>query len=281
MLSNQKIHFQAIGEINKHYENFPVASFLIPPNKRQIIRLVYWYARTADDIADEGTLPPDDRIYLLEQFQNEFQKSLDTRSELYPMNELANFIKSNKITVSHFLNLLSAFKQDVIKNRYENFDEILYYCERSANPVGRIVLEVFDLRDEYLMCYSDRICTALQLINFIQDTKLDLEKNRLYYPLDELEKFGLREDDFFALKFNKSLMNYIKFSVDRARRIMFEGEPLVNYLKGRFAIEIKWTISGGLEILKKIENVGYNVIDFRPTLSNFDYSKIFLKSLFR
>jgi phytoene/squalene synthetase len=139
---------------------------------------------------------------------------------------------------------------------------------------------MFDYRDKKLFEYSDKICTALQLINFIQDTQIDIKKNRLYYPLNELRSFNITADDILNLNFNADVRDYFKFNVTRARDLLNSGKPLINYLKGNLAIEIKWTIFGGEEILNKIAKANYNVMSFRPTISKFNYAKIFLKSLF-
>jgi squalene synthase HpnC len=269
------------GKFSEHYENFPVASFLLPSSQKLKIKLIYWFARTADDLADEGNISVQNRNDLLNKFEGEFLKSLNHSSEISYMNQLAEIIISDKLSSELFLKLLSAFKQDVTKNRYFNFEEILNYCNRSANPVGRLVLEIFNYRSEEMMNYSDKICTSLQLINFIQDTQIDLKKNRLYYPLSELQDFQITEQDFLKLNFNPSMREYIKFNVNRAQDLMNQGKPLLNFLKGRLAIEIKWTILGGEEILKKIKKADFNVMAIRPTVSKFDYSKIFIRSLLK
>lgn len=269
-----------VGKFSKHYENFPVSSFLIPRKHQVKIKTIYWFARTADDIADEGNTNAEMRMELLNHFEDEFILSLNQNSNLSYMNLLGQIIKHNDLTSEYFLMLLSAFKQDIIKKRYNSFNEILDYCNRSANPVGRLVLEVFDYRSNEMNILSDKICTSLQLINFIQDTQSDITKDRLYYPLNELNDFGMSENDFMKLKINSSTKEYIKFNVNRAQALMNEGKSLIKFLKGRFALEIKWTILGGLEILKKIEKSDFNVMAIRPTISKFDYSKIFIRSLF-
>lgn len=267
------------GKFSKHYENFPVASFLIPSEKRNVIRLVYWFARTADDLADEGEISPEIRIKNLTEFEDEFKNSLSNSSNILFMNRLSKAIQLYKISTEHFFDLLSAFKQDVIKNRYNSFSEIMDYCNRSANPIGRIILEIFNYRSDGLFYLSDRICSSLQLINFIQDTKIDIKKNRLYYPIDEFYSFSIDESDFFNLEYDNRIKQYLKFNVDRARKILNEGKHLIKYLNGRLSLEIKWTISGGEEILNKIERIDYNVLSFRPVLSKLDFIKILLKSL--
>jgi len=280
-LSKSILNNVELGKFSKHYENFPVASFLIPHNKKNVIRLIYWFARTADDFADEGNISPEQRMILLNEFENEFLLSLENQSKIIYLNLLSKEIKLNNLDSNLFLNLLSAFKQDVFKSRYNNFSEVLDYCTRSANPIGRLLLQLFGYQSNEIFILSDKICTSLQLINFIQDTKIDISRNRLYYPLDELESYKVSESDLLNLKKNDKIKKLIKFNVDRARDIMNQGKELTKNLKGRFAVEIRWTILGGEEILKKIEKIDYNVLAIRPTISKLDYAKIFIRSLFK
>ncbi len=270
-----------LGKFSKHYENFPVASFLIPHNKKNVIRLIYWFARTADDFADEGNISPEQRMILLNEFENEFLLSLKNQSKIIYLNLLSKEIKLNNLDSNLFLNLLSAFKQDVVKSRYIHFDEVLDYCTRSANPIGRLLLQLFGYQSNEIFSLSDKICTSLQLINFIQDTKVDIPRNRLYYPLDELESYKVSESDLLNLRMNDNIKRLIKFNVDRAKEIMNQGKELTKKLKGKFAVEVRWTILGGEEILKKIEKIDYNVVAIRPTISKLDYAKIFIRSLFK
>ena len=270
-----------LGKFSKHYENFPVASFLIPHNKKNVIRLIYWFARTADDFADEGNISPEQRMILLNEFENEFLVSLKNQSKIIYLNLLSKEIKLNNLDSNLFLNLLSAFKQDIVKSRYNHFSEVLDYCTRSANPIGRLLLQLFGYQSNEIFSLSDKICTSLQLINFIQDTKIDISRNRLYYPLDELVSYKVSESDLLNLKMNDDLKKLIKFNVDRAREIMNQGKELTKKLKGKFTVEIRWTILGGEEILKKIEKIDFNVVAIRPTISKLDYIKIFIRSLFK
>ena len=188
--------------VKNHYENFPVASFLIPKYYRKEIALVYWFARTADDIADEGNLESVKRLDKLNNFEEEFRNSLNGISNNLNFVLLAKTINEKKLSDKNFINLLSAFKQDVIKKRYERFEEVLDYCKRSANPVGRILLELLKINDEEAIISSDKICTALQLTNFLQDTVIDFEKDRVYYPQKELRMFSVTEK-MFEIKENK------------------------------------------------------------------------------
>ena len=240
-----------------HYENFPVASFLLPKNKRNDIAIIYWFARTADDLADEAEFSADERLNLLNEFENNFLRSLEGNYFNYEFKILIDVIRNNNLTTKYFLDLISAFKQDVIKKRYNTFDEVLDYCSRSANPVGRIVLEIFNIRDEEAMNYSDKICTALQLTNFYQDVEIDFAKNRIYFPKDDMNRFGVTEEVFMSKVNNSNFSELMKFSIDRTRNLFNEGKSLLRYLSGRLKLEIKWTIAGGETILSKIEKFNY------------------------
>ena len=263
-----------------HYENFPVASFLIPKNFRDDIALVYWFARTADDLADEGNLEPERRLDELNKFELEFQKSLKGESDNFYLNQLAKAIHDKKLSAGFFFDLLSAFKQDVVKKEYENFDEVLDYCKRSANPVGRILLELFNICDEDALIYSDKICTALQLTNFYQDTLIDTEKGRNYYPQNEMKIFNVTKKMFELKENNPNIKALVKHNVERAQLLFDEGKNLLKYLDGRFKIEIKWTIAGGEKILDKIRKNKYDVFTKRPKLDRVDFILLLVKSIF-
>ncbi len=263
-----------------HYENFPVVSFLIPKKYRKEIAIIYWFARTADDIADEGELSSNDRLEKLEQFEKQFLESLTNVSDHPNFNLLSSVIKKNNLSTDYFTDLLSAFKQDVIKTRYNNYHEVLDYCKRSANPVGRILLELFKVHDAEAINCSDKICTALQLTNFYQDTLIDYKKGRIYYPQDEMKMFSVTEKMFELKENNPNIKALVKYNIERAQQLFDEGRDISNYLSGRFKYEIKWTISGGKKILSKIRKNDFNVFDYRPVLNKFDFIKLLIKSLF-
>lgn len=263
-----------------HYENFPVVSVLIPSRLRKHVAIIYWFARTADDLADEGNLSDEERIKKLEAFENEFRSFLTNDAKTNFGAALKQTIISKNLSRENFFNLLKAFKQDVIKKRYNNFEEVLDYCSNSANPVGRILLELFDIRNDEAFFYSDKICTALQITNFIQDTKIDYQKGRIYYPLDEMQRFQVDEKVFEMNGNNLNLKKLIEFSVDRTQNLFGEGKNLLEYISGRFKHEIAWTINGGEEILRKIRGADFDVISRRPKLSKSDYIRIFITSLF-
>lgn len=264
----------------EHYENFPVVSFIIPKHLQNDVAIIYWFARTADNIADEGDMTETERLNLLAEFEKAFRDALAGEIDCEFSHALSVTIRNRNLTVSHFTDLLSAFRQDVTKNRYYDFDEILDYCIRSANPVGRLLLELFNIRDEKAFYFSDKICTALQLTNFYQDTYRDYQKGRIYYPLNELEEYEISEKMFEKRKINDNFRALVKYNVDRAASLFFDGKNLFSYLNGRLKYEIKWTVAGGEEILNKIRKNNYNVLYNRPSLTKKDFIRILLKSIF-
>ncbi|WP_337867104.1 squalene synthase HpnC [Ignavibacterium sp.] len=264
----------------KHYENFPVASFLLPKNKKQDIAIVYWFARTADDIADEGQFSANERISALDEFEKNFLASLNNSYADESFKILSDVVLRNNLNPKYFTDLISAFKQDVIKHRYKNFDEVLDYCKRSANPVGRIVLNLFNIYDEEAYKYSDLICTALQLTNFYQDIEIDYTKGRIYFPLNEMNHFQVTENMFEMRENNYNFSALLKHSINRTKNFFSIGEKLLHYLSGRLKLEIKWTIAGGEKILTKIEKNNYKIFENRPKLNKIDFISILLKSIF-
>ena len=264
--------------VKTHYENFPVVSLLIPKKFRNHIAIIYWFARTADDYADEGSYSSSIRIEKLEAFEDRLKLLLKQNSATNLEAALKNTIVTRRINHKYFFMLLKAFKQDVVKSRYTDFNELMEYCSNSANPVGRILLELFDIRNEEAFFYSDKICTALQITNFIQDTTVDYDKGRIYYPANEMEKFGVNEKMFEMKKISDNLKKLIEFSVNRVQSLFEEGKPLLEFLSGRFKYEIAWTIKGGEEILNKIRGSDFDILTERPVLSRTDYLKLFIKS---
>ena len=272
---------QVLELAKNHYENFPVASFLIPKDLRKDISIVYWFARTADDLADEGNFSDEERLKNLDDFENEFSRSLSEKSNNNFFIILNETIKNKNLNPQNFYDLLSAFKQDVLKKRYKDFDEVLDYCRRSANPVGRIILDLNNIRIDDAYKFSDNICTALQLTNFYQDTLIDYQKGRIYYPQDEIKLFNVTENMFEIKENNEHISALVKHNVERTQRLFDEGKSLLKYLNGRLKIEIKWTIAGGEMILNKIKKNNYNVFNTRPKLSKLNYFSILVQSIFK
>lgn len=262
-----------------HYENFPVVSFLVPRNLRKHIALIYRFARQADDIADEGVMPEKGRLGLLYRYEEELSRSLAGNPSGKFWAALADTIESKNISHIHFYNLLKAFRLDVAKNRYSSFQDLLNYCSNSANPVGRIILELYGIREKEVFEYSDYICTALQLTNFWQDVSVDLLKGRIYVPQDELTRFQVSEADFDLRENNANFKALMQFQADRTMEMFRRGREILRFLPFPLNKEISWTISGGELILKKIEKINYDVLNIRPVLSKSDYAFLAFRAL--
>ncbi len=278
--------FKYCEEIAKnHYENFPVASLLLPKAKRKYVYAIYAFARAADDFADEPGIEGgnEKRISLLDEWNGKLKDCFDGKAYDPIFIALGQTAEECRIPIEPLENLLRAFKQDVIKNRYKSFDEILGYCANSANPVGRLVLMVFGANDNELFGYSDKICTALQLTNFWQDVAIDVKKDRVYLPKEDMDRFGYKYEELFSLQFNDKFRKLIEFEVIRTESIYQEGRKLIN-LVGKHETakilrkELLLTWMGGMEILSKIRQINFDVLNKRPKISLNDKIKILLRS---
>lgn len=276
----KRAYLKSLKFAKSHYENFPVVSFLIPKNLRKHVAIIYWFARTADDFADEGSFSEGERLEKLNNFEYRTNQIIMGKAKSDYEFALANTINERNLTVENFYNLIKAFKQDVMKNRYENCNEVIDYCKHSANPVGRLILELFDIRSEEAFNYSDKICTALQLTNFLQDVSIDYEKGRIYLPQDEMDMLQITEKLFEDKENNHKLKQLVKSNVDRIQNFFDEGKKLFPLLSGRLKVDIIWTVAGGEEILDQIRKNDYNVLSNRPELSKIKLVNLFLKSLF-
>jgi squalene synthase HpnC len=258
-----------------HYENFPVASLLLPAPLRRPVEIIYRFARSADDIADEGDDPADVRLRKLDAFRAQLAAP---REPLF--QDVAKIIQQHDLPVQLFTDLLDAFSQDVTKKRYEDFSTLLDYCRRSANPVGRLLLHLFKRTTESDLRRSDAICTSLQLINFWQDVDIDYTKDRrVYLPQDEMARFGVNEQHLHDKICDSAWQALLRFQVERSRELMRSGSDLGKSLPGRIGLEIRTTVQGGLRILEKIERAGYDVFRRRPTLKAFDWPLLLLKAV--
>ena len=261
-----------------HYENFPVGSWLLPTHLRKPIEAIYAFARSADDFADEGCLSNSDRIALLNGYEHELDLIQAHTPSTNPLFiNLATTINAHQLPLQLFRDLLSAFKQDVTKTRYANFEEVMDYCRRSADPIGRLLMHLYRLTTVENLARSDAICSALQLINHWQDIAIDWRKNdggRVYLPLDDLARFGLSEQDIANQTHAGAWRKMMAFQCDRARKLMQFGKPLGRVLPGRMGIELRVIIAGGNAILDKIDAVDGDVFRHRPTLSKWDWLKI-------
>ncbi len=269
----------ALSLAKEHYENFPVVSLLIPTKLKYHVAMIYWFARAADDLADEGDSCENEKLRKLKDFEYRFSQLLEGHFENDLEAALLSTIKSKSLNPKHFYDLLSAFEQDVAKKRYANYAELLDYCRRSANPVGRLILELYGIKDKKLHEYSDKICTALQLTNFYQDTKIDYEKGRIYLPQDELKNYTIDESVFENDGKNANLRKLLQFNVERTRDLFAEGRSLLTHLRGKLKLEIEWTILGGEKILQKIEKNSFNVFSTHIVLSKSEMVRLFLKTL--
>ncbi len=266
--------------VQQHYENFPVASVFLPKKLRRPISAIYSFARTADDLADEGELKAPERLVALEQYTQSFNDMLSGTEITDPiLIALADTIKSFSLSPELFTDLISAFKQDITKTRYTNFDEILDYCQRSANPVGRLLLQLVNKDQPQVRQYSDSVCTALQLINFYQDIGQDYdENNRIYIAEDEMKAANINQKHF-SQRINddqfKQLMNQ---QIIRADNMLISGYPLCRHIGGRLGMELKMTIHAAHIVANKMLTT--KDCFKRPRLSKSDWPVILFMSLF-
>jgi squalene synthase HpnC len=274
-----------------HYENFPVG-LLVPAEMKAHVHAVYAFARIADDFADEGyttepskpvTTPTEpktesERLAALDDWEDQLVNP--NRQEVHPIfPAVHDSIRKIRLPISLFTDLLSAFKQDVVKRRYQNFDEVLDYCRRSANPVGRLVLHLHGYHDPVKLKWSDEICTALQLANFWQDVSVDLLKDRIYLPQEDLARFSVSEKDLFSKNENENYQKLLQFQVDRTQEIFNAGASLYESLPFPLCWEIKFTWMGGTTILQKTRDLHYKTLSARPKLSKGDFLRLAVQSL--
>jgi hydroxysqualene synthase len=274
-----------------HYENFPVASVLCPPHLRPAIAAIYWFARTADDLADEGDATADERLSDLAAFRADLgaaskgETATASTSARWPQvfTPLAAAIAKFSLPIKHLEDLLSAFEQDIRKTRdgqgYANEAELHDYCARSANPVGRLLLHLYGITDETALRYSDDICTSLQLINFWQDISQDIPRGRFYIPEDACTQFGVSRADLISLKQAENATNLIAAQAINTSARMINGSKLVHLIPGRAGWELRFVVQGGLRILDKIKGLDYQMLIHRPKLNTWDYVMIGWRAL--
>jgi len=265
-----------------HYENFPVASLLLPAHLRRPIELIYRFARSADDFADEGDLPGAQRLTLLAAYHEELRRIESGEPVRQPLfAELAPLLREHQLPLPLFHDLLSAFEQDVTKKRYADFDEVTDYCQRSANPVGRLLLHLFGQADAQSCAQSDCICSALQLINFLQDIAIDYRKGRVYLPQDEMHDFGITEMQIANHDTGGRWQPFMQFQIERCREMLRAGAPLGRTLKGRTGFEIRMTVAGGARILDKLAAANGDMFNHRPVLRPFDWLHMFNRAVWQ
>ena len=259
-----------------HYENFPVASLLLPGHLREPVEAIYAFARGADDVADEGDTDAETRLAELARYHAgidaiEFNMPAEDDALRSMFERLERNVRAFDLPLQPFRDLVSAFAQDVVKARYASYEELLDYCRRSANPVGRLLLHLYGVTDAVSLNRSDDICTALQLINFWQDVGIDIAKPRIYLPQEDLERFGVSEDELAQGRDSEAWRRLMAFQVHRARTLMLRGAPLARALPGRIGWELRLIVAGGLRILERIEAVEYDVFRRRPMLGKLDW----------
>lgn len=271
-----------------HYENFPVGSMLVPKRLRKHVFAIYAFARTADDFADEACdlqYSTGDRLRLIEEWHDLLLSSVSTPPSHPVFIALSHTIKQFELPVSLFEDLLSAFSQDVVRKRYESFAELIDYCSRSANPIGRLILLLFGYKNDEMHRWSDAICTALQLTNHWQDVSIDLDKDRIYIPLSDLREYGMDELDLRKRAADRRFQRLMQFEIERARELFRQGKSLCLFVSGRLSLELRAVWLGGWRILELIEQNDYDVFTRRPVITSANKLKIlshtFRKEKFR
>lgn len=261
-----------------HYENFPVASCLCPPALRVPVGAIYWFARTADDLADEGDASATQRLADLGAYRADLaavasgqEPSLRWSAVFAP---LARTILEHRLPVPLLCDLLSAFEQDVVKTCYADRAELLHYCSRSANPIGRLLLHLYGVHDSVSLIQSDAICSALQLINFWQDLSIDTARGRLYLPLSDASAHGVSVQALLERRDNRAARSLVAEVTAWARTLMLEGAPLVHSVPGRAGWELRLVVQGGLRILDKIERMDHATLLRRPRIGKGDAPRI-------
>ena len=261
-----------------HYENFPVGSLLIPKSLRPHVQAIYAFARTADDFADEPGLSKEERLTQL----NLWQDHLNT-CEHHPhgpiFTALAQTIKTQHLPIQLLNDLLTAFRMDVATNRHNTLNDLLHYCTFSANPVGRLILHLFDYRSSELVQYSDAICTGLQLANFWQDIAIDFSRDRIYLPKEDMQRFNVTEADLQKGQVTANFKNLLDHLIAHTTQSFQAGYPLLRQVHGRLKYELRLTWLGGMHILHKISENNYDIFQNRPKLRKSDFPHLLIQAL--
>jgi len=263
-----------------HYENFPVASVLLPARMRYPVTLIYRFARAADDFADEGNAPNDVRLAALARFGDELRRIERGDPPHDPLfQELAPVIREHGLDLQLFHDLLSAFAQDETQKRYADLANVLDYSRRSADPVGRLLLKLYGAATPQHLAWSDCICSSLQIINFLQDIAIDSTMGRIYMPQDEMARFGITEQQIAAQDTRGAWQEFMRFQIARTREMLWSGAPLGRALPGRIGLEMRMIIAGGDRILTKILAADCDVFRRRPVLRSRDWILMFARTL--
>lgn len=272
----------------EHYENFPVASFLLPRHLQRAVRDIYRFARSADDIADEGDATNNVRLTRLGAYRTELHRIGTERHRFGPgapelsliFSPLAQTISQHQLPITPFFDLLSAFEQDVIQKRYSRFEDLLDYSNRSANPVGQLMLHLYEAATPSNLEQSNAICTGLQLVNMWQDVQSDWRRGRVYIPQEDLERFDVTEADLQARMLSPRWNALMAFEITRTRALLNSGAPLAHALPGRAGFELRLVVQGARRILERIEAVQYDVFMNRPKLGRSDWAHMLWRATF-
>lgn len=256
-----------------HYENFPVASRFVPGYLRKHVWAAYAFARSADDFADEARYAGR-RREALDFWESALERAFFGEAEHPVFVALKDTIEKRDVPIAPFRDLLTAFNMDLSVDRYATYAELERYMQHSAHPVGRLMLYIFNVRDASLHRYSDDVCTALQLTNFTQDVGVDLAKDRIYLPAEDLRHFGVTEEMLFARRVTPEIRDLLRFQVARARSLYERGRPIIDKVGPELGFELALIWNGGMTILDKIEAVDYDVFQRRPTLKAADKAKM-------
>ena len=276
----KKAYADCLQQARSHYENFPTASRLIDKQHRDATAAIYSFARRADDFADEGDLDNATRLARLD----EFRSNLNAIDNNQPIDDstfiaLADTVTRYKLPLTPLQDLLHAFSMDVEKKRFADFNEILYYCRHSANPIGELVLRIHGAYNANTAALADKICSALQIINFMQDIDADYhQRNRIYIPQDEMQQYSVQESDLAARNNSPALNDLVAMQLERAKNMLLQGAPLVAQLRGRLKWVIKFTVNGGLMICKKCQQ--RNNVFQRPVLTKKDTLALLARSMY-
>lgn len=268
-----------------HYENFPVGSFLIPKERRRHVWAVYAFARTADDFADEGRdarETPESlqkRLAQLDDWEYKLLQAGKGQAEHPIFVAVAETLKDAQIPVQLLKDLLTAYRMDVQRKRYKSFEDLFFYCKHSANPVGRLVLHIMNYKDESIHLLSDHICTALQLANFWQDVAIDLAKDRIYLPEDEMRRFRVTEGDLHAKICNRAFQTLMQFCSDKTASLFNQGLPLTQQVGRDLRWEMRLTWLGGTTILKKLSQNHFDIYRNRPKIGLMDKVALLSRAL--
>lgn len=271
--------FQYCEEIARHYENFPVGWF-VPKSIRKYVYALYAFARTADDFSDEERFAGQ-RLERLEEWSRRLKAAAEGEADQPIFQALAATFKETSLSPQLLDDLLTAFRWDLSKTRYQDYNELEQYCRYSANPVGRAVLILCGYRDPELLELSDRICTGIQLVNHWQDIGIDLEKDRVYLPEEDLRRFSCSYEDLKGKRVTDSFKDLLRFQIGRTRDLFYGGRPLLDFLSRRLRWQVELMWEGPLEILKRIESADYDVFHQRPVLKKTDFLRLFVRNRLR